>query len=132
MRRFIGLFLVLLSLGACAQSSQAEGGAKENLNVQEVSQLIKDKPEVVVIDVRTPQEHNQGHIEGSDLINFYDPNFKEKIAELDKEVEYVIYCRSGGRSANAVSVMKQLGFTNVHNMTGGMLAWDRAGLPSEK
>lgn len=132
MTRVLGIFLVLFSLGACAQSAQSNGeGSKENLNVQEVAQLIKDQPEVVLVDVRTPNEYQQGHIEGSELINFYDPDFKDKVAELDKEKEYVVYCRSGGRSANAVSIMKKMGFSNIHNMTGGMLAWNRAGLPSE-
>jgi len=132
MSRYLGIFLILISMGACAQSESSEATTQLNLDVQQVSELVKANTEVVLIDVRTPDEYAKGHLEGSNLINFYDPKFKEKVDELDKDVEYVVYCRSGGRSANAVELMQGLGFTKIHNMKGGILAWNRAGLPTQE
>lgn len=130
MYRILSFLIVFSALGACAQSA---GGANQaNLNVQEVNTLLDTDKEVVLIDVRTPEEYKQGHIEGSDLINFYGSDFQNEIAKLDKGKEYVIYCRSGGRSGKAVNMMQQMGFEKVHNMSGGILAWNRANLKTVK
>lgn len=137
MVRLLGFLFVLSTLGACAQSTEGSssttsGTTQVNLDVNQVSELLKSDKEVVLIDVRTPEEYKQGHLEGSDLLNFYDPKFKEEVAKLDKSKEYVIYCRSGGRSGSAVAQMQKMGFENVHNMKGGILAWNRANLPTQK
>ncbi len=130
MYRILSFLFIFSTLGACAQSA---GGANQtNMNVQEVNTLLDENKEVVLIDVRTPDEFNQGHLEGADLINFYGANFQDEVAKLDKEKEYVIYCRSGGRSGKAVNMMQQMGFKNVHNMSGGILAWNRANLKTVK
>lgn len=129
MIRLFSFLLIFSALGACAQSPNAK---QTNLNVEEVSQLLTDNKEIVLIDVRTPDEYQQGHIAGSQLINFYGNNFKDEIAKLDQEKEYVIYCRSGGRSGKAVNMMQEMGFQNVHNMSGGILAWNRANYKTEK
>lgn len=130
MYRYLSLFFALISLGACAQSTQS--AVRTDLNVEEVSTLIKSEKEVVLIDVRTPDEFNGGHIKGALHMNIYDADFEARLKELDRDKEYVIYCRSGGRSGKASDKMENLGFTNIHNMKGGMMAWDRAGFPSKK
>lgn len=129
MYRFFSLILVLSTLGACAQSTSE--GARTDLSVNEVSELIKSNKELVVIDVRTPDEYNQGHIEGAQHMNIYDADFEERLKALDKDVEYVVYCRSGGRSGKAAGMMETMGFSNFHNMKGGMLAWSKASLPTQ-
>lgn len=130
MYKILSFLLVFSALGACAQS--ADVSKQTNLNVKEVNQLLQDNKEVVLIDVRTPEEYEQGHLEGSNLINFYGDSFQQEIGKLDKEKEYVIYCRSGGRSGKAVNMMQQMGFAKVHNMSGGILAWNRASLKTVK
>ncbi len=130
MYRLLSLVLVLSTLGACAQTS--ESGVRTDLDVNEVSQLMQDGKEIVLIDVRTPQEYEQGHLEGAELMNIYDADFESRMNELDKEKEYVVYCRSGGRSGKAAAKMEKLGFKNIHNMKGGILAWNRAGLETKK
>jgi phage shock protein E len=129
MYRFLSLLLVFGSLGACAQE---KGEANINLNVTEVSELIAANPKLVLIDVRTPEEFAQGHLKEAQLLNFYDANFKEEAAKLDPEMEYVVYCRSGGRSAKATAMLQELGFGMVHNMSGGIMAWNRADLQTEQ
>lgn len=126
MLRILILSLSILSLGACAQSN---GGT--NLDVKQVSEMMENE-DIVVVDVRTPQEYNQGHLKGAQLVDFYGANFKEEIGKLDKAKKYVVYCRSGGRSAKSVQMMKEMGFTDVYNMSGGFISWSSANLESTK
>lgn len=88
--------------------------------------MLAEDENIVLIDVRTPEEFQQGHLEGAKLINFYDANFQDEVKKLDQAKKYVVYCRSGGRSAKSVDAMKKLGFSEVYNMSGGVLAWQRA------
>lgn len=76
-----------------------------------------------LIDVRTPEEIALGMIDGATHIDFVSLDFKEDLNKLDKEDNYVIYCRSGGRSSKTIEVMKILGFKNVANLEGGYLAY---------
>jgi len=71
--------------------------------------------ETVLLDVRTQEEWNEKHIEGSTLVDFKQTDFKDKISRLDKDQTYEIYCRSGNRSGSAVKMMAEMGFKNVHN-----------------
>jgi len=112
--------LLVTGLSACAQS----GGS--NLDVTQVAKMIADNEDIVLIDVRTPEEFMQGHLDGAKLIDFYDTNFQDEINKLDTAKKYVVYCRSGGRSAKSVSAMKKAGFGEVYNMSGGVLAWQSA------
>ncbi len=130
MYRILSFLFVLSTLGACAQKQ--ETGARSDLEVTAVSELLENNKDVVVLDVRTPEEYKEGHLEGAELINFYDADFEARVKALDKEKEYVIYCRSGGRSGKATEKMEELGFKNIHNMNGGILAWNRAGLATTK
>jgi phage shock protein E len=81
----------------------------------------------VIIDVRTYEEFSTGHITGAINLDFYAPDFKAKLAELDKNGDYAIYCRSGNRSGQALSFMRSFGFTNVLDLKGGVIAWEKTG-----
>lgn len=87
---------------------------------------------VTVIDVRTPAEFDEGHLSGATLVDFYEPDFADQIAALDRDGEYLVYCRSGNRSGQAVALMGELGFETVFDLDGGVLAYDAAGLPLER
>ncbi|MCB0662462.1 MAG: rhodanese-like domain-containing protein [Saprospiraceae bacterium] len=78
---------------------------------------------VVVLDVRTPQETAQGVIKGAVEINLYDPEFEQKIQQLDKSKTYLVYCRSGKRSVSACNVMAKNGFSKLYNLKGGYNSW---------
>jgi rhodanese-related sulfurtransferase len=84
------------------------------------------------IDVRTPQEYAGGHIADAINIDFNAADFKKNINELDKNVKYIVYCRTGARSAAASKVMAELGFKYINNMLGGFSDWEAAGLPVSK
>ena len=83
----------------------------------------------VVIDVRTQEEFNEGHIEGAVLINIHAADFKDKINALDKTGKYLVYCRSGKRSNRAVLMMNEIGINDALNLIGGITAWKSAGKP---
>ena len=93
---------------------------------------IIDTNAATLIDVRTPEEFAEGHIKGATLINYESPDFSEKIAKLNKNQHYLVYCRSGNRSSKAIAIMKQQGFTHITELKGGISAWTSANLPVTK
>jgi rhodanese-related sulfurtransferase len=97
------------------------------MNLQQevwINQLENDE-NAVIIDVRSEDECNEGIIPGAINIDIYKgQGFIYLIEELDKSKNYYVYCRSGARSAQACSIMNQLGFENTYNLLGGMLEWN--------
>ncbi|MBX3285636.1 MAG: rhodanese-like domain-containing protein [Acidimicrobiales bacterium] len=81
-----------------------------------------------VIDVRTPEEYDAGHVEGATLVNFQDPGFADAIAALDPDGSYVVYCRSGNRSAQAAKQMTAIGLDVIDG--GGLPDMVDAGWPT--
>ena len=103
------------------------------ISVQEANKLIEENnenPEFVILDVRTIEEHETGHIPDSVNIDYKSSKFRDQISELDKEKIYLTYCRSGRRSAKSAETMKELGFENIYMIDGGIVAWEKAGLPT--
>uniref|UniRef100_UPI00404A0CB1 rhodanese-like domain-containing protein n=1 Tax=Fulvivirga sp. TaxID=1931237 RepID=UPI00404A0CB1 len=94
-----------------------------NISAAQFAEL-KEKENHVVIDVRSPQELSEGSIPGHMMINIFDPEFRVKISKLDRDMTYLVYCRSGGRSGQACAIMNQLGFLSVYNLAGGIGAWN--------
>lgn len=128
MRLFVCFFLFCLVFSAFAQSY-------DNLTTDAASQLIKNNEgntSFIVLDVRTPEEFTQGHIKNSQNIDFYNSNFSQEISKLEKKNLYLVYCRSGRRSAGAAEQMKALGFEKVANMLGGITKWSSEARPIEK
>lgn len=83
--------------------------------------------DVVLLDVRTPEEIAQGKIAGAAELDFRSPDFAAQVDKLDKNKTYLIYCRSGNRSGQACKMMADKGFTSLYNLAGGILAWKEAG-----
>jgi len=75
------------------------------------------------LDVRTPKEYAEGHLNGSINMNYFDKDFKNQVGKLYKAKPVYVYCHSGGRSSKAMSIMKSQGFATVYNLTGGYSAW---------
>lgn len=115
----ICLFLSILFFTSCKskqESNQNEESFK-NLTVEEVIILLEANPDIIVIDVRTPDEIAQtGAIENSINIDFKASDFKEKISALDKDKEYILFCKSGNRSGQASKIMAEMGFSNINNL----------------
>jgi len=92
--------------------------------------IIESPPAgLVVLDVRTADEFAAGHLEGATMIDFYGDDFANQIEALDPNVPYLLYCHSGNRSGATRDLMSKLGFSDVADIDGGILAWSQAGLP---
>ncbi len=86
-----------------------------------------EKEEIIVIDIRTYEEYVERRIDDVMLIDFYDTNFVSKINSLDKNLTYVLYCRTGNRTNQTLDLMKSLGFKNVYHLSGGIENWQKMG-----
>lgn len=82
-----------------------------------------------LVDVRTADEFAGGYIPGAKNIDWNSDGFETKIAKLDKSKPTFVYCHSGKRSAAAAKKMKKMGFTQVHELSGGITGWEAEGLP---
>ncbi|MDW8394144.1 MAG: rhodanese-like domain-containing protein [Chitinophagales bacterium] len=96
-----------------------------NISNREAARLMLSD-QVVVLDVRTPEEYASGHLPKARLINFYDKNFAEQLDKLDKNKTYIVYCKAGGRSSKASQMLIDKGFTRVYNLEQGFDKWDGA------
>jgi len=123
--------LVLTSLitlvAACGADS--DSGVRV-VSVDSAADTFSAPPDgLVVLDVRTPEEFQAGHLDGAVMIDFYEPDFAARIADLDRDAPYLLYCHSGNRSGSTRKIMEDLGFTNVSDVDGGISAWQGAGQP---
>ncbi len=89
-----------------------------------LAQFVADD-NAVILDVRTQEECNEGIIPNAINIDiFKGQGFVYEVDELDKNKNYYVYCKAGGRSAQACSIMKELGFENTYNLMGGFMHWN--------
>jgi rhodanese-related sulfurtransferase len=106
----------------------AKPEAPVRVGVDEFANIIA-VPGVVILDVRTPQEFAEGHIEGAVNIPVESAEFIDQVAQLDPSVTYAVYCRSGNRSQPAVDGMASVGVTGVYELDSGTIGWTNAGQP---
>lgn len=126
------LLVAALFIGTSCDSQTSAGDAKrisKDVDVTTFSQYIKTMPGAQLLDVRTPGETAQGIIAGATEIDINDPAFAQKVAKLDKNKPVLVYCRSGARSGSAMRQMAGLGFTQVYNLAGGIMAWQGSRQP---
>jgi len=123
--RPVQLFLALLIVATAYTFLQTPPAEYGNVTVDEARSLIEGRPDLVVLDVRTLSEYDDGHIE--DAINIPVDELEGRFGELDPGDELLVYCRTGNRSIRAVRLLEENGFTNVFHMDGGVVAWGEAG-----
>ena len=122
--------LLLILMTMCATQIS---GCNTNDNIISVSALEFDKEikadSVQLLDVRTPQEYAEGHIDGALNINFQSDDFQRVVEkELTKDSTILVYCRSGRRSMDAAEILNKLGY-KVVNLKGGIIEWKEDGFP---
>jgi rhodanese-related sulfurtransferase len=97
--------------------------SKVDLSPEEFADHIQNTPDAIILDVRTPEEYDSGHLPGAINIDINGFDFLEQVENLDPSRPYFVYCKMGGRSARACLTMHEQGFANLHNLKGGILAW---------
>ncbi len=130
---WIALIVLALVLAGCQGASPAAGVDIAKLpNTIDVAttKALQGRSDVVLVDVREQTEYDAGHIPGVKLIPL--GQVPARMAEIPKDKTVILTCRSGNRSGQAADFLRQQGYTNVHNMEGGITAWQQAGLPIEK
>ena len=127
--KFVVILLSLFVFVACGAA-----GGDYLKSPEEVSQVLAEQGDgdLQIIDVRTPEEFAEGYIENAINIDFYAETFRDDINQLDRSQTYLVYCRSGRRSADALGIMAELGFKEAYNLLGGIIDWKAAGLPFTK
>ncbi len=133
---------VAVTVAACGQPSSTAEPTQRAVNeasqaagirvvdTAEAAAIHQDRAEeLVVLDVRTAEEFAGGHLDGAVMIDFYAEDFADQLANLDPDASYLLYCRSGNRSGQTRAMMEELGFTDVSDIEGGIIAWNDAGLP---
>lgn len=103
----------------------------ELITVEEMDSLL-EMEKVQLVDVRTPQEYADGHIEGAINIDFTDENFETLLSGVDKSKPVAVYCGRGGRSGKCSAYMKKAGFTKIYDLDGGITEWKYKGKPVTK
>ena len=131
-RKLMGLVLALL-LVVAACSSSSDTATIDLVSPAEAAQVIEDDPTgLIVLDIRTPEEFTEVRLADAVNVDYYDADFADQLDALDKNDPYVMYCRSGNRSSDAVKTMKELGFVEVYEVDGGIVNWYDSGFPVEQ
>ncbi|MBD0297481.1 MAG: rhodanese-like domain-containing protein [Bacteroidota bacterium] len=120
------LFLFFIATPGLLNNIQAQTAAKEETLSSKKFEKKMKKRNTVVMDVRTAEEYASGHIPKSLNMDVQQENFTNRIQSLDKSRTYLLYCRSGKRSAKALNIMKENGFDKVYHLEGGITAWNGA------
>lgn len=119
-------FLAAFLLVSC---SIGQGSTKTDLSPSEFSKQLSETENPTILDVRTPGEFGEGHIQNALNIDWNGSSFDAQVSKLDKNKTVFVYCLSGGRSGSAASQLRSNGFKNVLELDGGMMAWRSASLP---
>lgn len=130
----LALLSLLAAVSACAGASTSDDVSSDTgtrlVSVDDAAALLADPPDdLIVLDVRTPEEFADARLADATMIDFYEADFADRIAELDRDASYLLYCRSGNRSGQTLAMMEELGFTNVADVDGGINVWLDGGHP---
>jgi thioredoxin len=124
---FISISILTILFSSCSNGQTQN--YKSNLSATEFSKKITDVPTATIIDVRSPEEFEGGHIQNAQNMNWNGNDFDKQISNLDKSKPVLVYCLSGGRSSSAARKMRNQGFKEVYELDGGFMAWNNEGLP---
>ncbi len=126
--------LPAIALSACLALAAAPLCAADpvDVDVAKAAEILSGEEKVVVLDVRTPEEFADGHLEGAVNIDYNGGSFEEQLAKLDPAKPYLVHCAAGGRSGRSLGTFKKLGFSKVYHLADGYNGWEDAGKPVVK
>ena len=123
MKKLFFLLLAVMLLTACGQDKENnQGAAYLNITAEEAKQIMDNEEGYIILDVRTQEEYDQGHIPGAIVISHEEIAEKAEDVLTDKDQLILIYCRSGRRSKIAAEALVELGYTNIKEF-GGIIDW---------
>lgn len=117
-RRRWGVAVVAVVLVAGCGGVDGPAPGVDTIDAAAAVELLADRDEVTIVDVRTPEEHASGHLDGAVLLDLAGGQFAAEVGDLDRDAAYLLYCRTGSRSAEAAAMMDDLGFAEVHDAGG--------------
>lgn len=126
MKTYLPQLLLLISF--IFTSCTGQNSKVETIEPKTFQELLSKTSNMQLIDVRTPEEFNSEHIDKSVNINWNGDNFETEVAKYDKNQAVFVYCKAGGRSAQAAAKLSEMGFTKIYNLAGGMMKWNAEGL----
>ena len=133
------LLSLILLLAACGgATSDAPSAEIDQIDIAslpdtidvETAEQLQGRDDIVLIDVREQDEYDAGHIPGITLIPMSE--FQSRVDEIPTDKTVILTCRSGNRSGQVFGFLKENGYDNIHNMDGGIVAWERAGFEVER
>ena len=125
--------LLFTSILACLVAhSFADRVVVKNVGADEAAKELRERKDIVILDLRTSEEFKAGHIAGAKNIDFLDSGFAQKLGDLDKGKTYLVHCASGGRSTRSLDVFKSQKFSSILHLNEGFKAWTATGKPVEK
>ncbi len=123
MKKLVFLLLAVMMLTACGQDKENDQGAiYVNITAEEAKQIMDSEEGYIILDVRTQEEYDQGHIPGAILIPHTEIEARAEEVLTDKDQLILVYCRSGRRSKIAAEALVELGYTNIKEF-GGIIDW---------
>ena len=123
MKKLILLLLAVMLLTACGQDKEKDQGAVYvNITAEEAKEIMDSEEGYIILDVRTQEEYDEGHIPGAIIISHEEIAEKADEVLTDKEQLILVYCRSGRRSKIAAEALVELGYTNIKEF-GGIIDW---------
>ena len=123
MKKWIFLLMAVMMLTACGQEKEKEQEAVYmNITAEEAKKIMDSEEGYIILDVRTREEYDQGHIPGAIVISHEEITEKAEGVLTDKEQLILVYCRSGRRSKIAAEALVELGYTNIKEF-GGIIDW---------
>ena len=130
--RFIFSVICLVAAVACSKepTSNVAGPKVVDIDASKAAELVAAKS-VKVLDVRTQEEYNKGHIAGAVLVDFLSDDFAERVKQLPHDKPYVVHCAVGGRSRKAVDVLRASNASTIYHLNGGFKAWAAGNYPVE-
>jgi rhodanese-related sulfurtransferase len=126
-QRFLPLIFLLILISLVAQAQTVK-----KLDPQNFDKKLREFKDPVLVDVRTTGEYAQGHLPNALLIDIFSNDFKSRVGKLDKSKPVFVYCKAGSRSSSAVEVLSGMGFKDIYDLSGGIIAWRQANKPIEK
>ena len=125
------ILVVMLAVSGCAKSQNSSDGSRQDISALQAKELIAKDKEMVILDVRTPEEFINGHVAGAVNVDFYASDFEKQLEKLDTTKTYLLYCASGNRSGKAASLMQNKGFKKIINSQAGFNELKQAAVPTK-